>query len=86
MIIIIMMIIIMIVIILMIMILLLIIILVIMMMMITGPRRAHSPARHQGSVRLLGAAQGLREFAKGGLVKEGSAIRHVFNFHVKHGT
>ena len=27
-----------------------------------------------------------REFTKGGLVKGGFAIRHVFNLHVKHGT
>ena len=26
-----------------------------------------------------------REFAKGGLVKGGLAIRHVFNFHIKNG-
>ena len=27
-----------------------------------------------------------REFTKGGLVKGGLAIRHVFNLHIKNGT
>ena len=28
----------------------------------------------------------IREFTKGGLVKGGFAIRHVFNFHIQNGT
>ena len=32
------------------------------------------------------ASTGDREFTKGGLVKGGLAIRHVFNLHMKNGT
>ena len=32
------------------------------------------------------AGTGLREFTKGGFVKGGLAIRHVFNVHITNGT
>ena len=49
--------------------------------------RASFSALKESGMRMLAFARGkalYREFTKGGLVKGGVAIRHVFNLHIKH--
>ena len=57
---------------------------------LAGPRlRCRAVTRSPGDLPGLGGGSEwavFREFTKGGLVKGGLAIRHVFNFHIKNGT